>query len=123
MARKRSIDPSGKASGGLLSEVDRGQFAKALDQAVFAARPNVLTGPIKTAAGYYVFSVKSVAPASHPPLSKIGSQVKAQLTFANESKALNSFIKKFKTRWTKATDCKSGYVVMQCSEYKGSSAE
>lgn len=123
VARNASLDRSGKTSGGLLSDVGRGRLAKALDEAVFATRPNLLTGPIKTTAGYYVFSVKSIAPANEPPLSKVESQVKAQLTFANESKALNTFIKEFRTRWTKATECKSGYVVMQCSDYRASRAE
>jgi hypothetical protein len=123
VARRVSLDPSGKASGGLLREVTKGQHAAALDRAVFAAAPNVLSGPIRTPLGYYVLSVKSVTAATQPPLSKIESQVKQQLVYSNQSRALSSFIADFQKRWIKRTSCSSAYVVMQCRQYKGARRE
>ena len=123
VARKVSIDPSGKADGGLIPAVVRGQYPKALDDVIFSARANVLEGPVKTSFGYYLLSVKSVTRASVPSLSKVKNQAKSELAFEDESQALNSFIKAFRTRWTRATNCDGGYVVMQCSEYRGSRTE
>jgi len=117
VAKRVSIDPASKARGGLLSEVIKGQSGDAFDAAVFSARRNALSGPIKTPSGYYVFSVKSIRPGSQPTPSTIKSQIRAQLALSNESRALSSFGKGFKTHWIKKTECAGGYVVMQCSAY------
>lgn len=120
VAKKVSIDAASRSSGGLRREMVKGEDDKKLDQAIFSAKPNVLSGPIETSRGYYLFSVKSVSPGSESPLSKVTSQIKAQLAASRESQALSSFIKAFRARWIEKTDCSSGYVVIECRGYKGS---
>ncbi len=118
VAKKVSIDPVSKASGGLLKAVVKGEEEKALDAAIFSGKINVLTGPIKTAFGYYVLEVKSIAPGSHPPLSKVQASIKQQLTATHQQQALSTFVKEFKKKWLSKTDCRSGYVVADCKQYK-----
>jgi foldase protein PrsA len=118
VAKSVSIDPTSKAKGGLLSGVTKGQEEKALDEAVFAAKANVLSGPIKTPFGFYVFEVKSVTTGNQQTLAQAQTSIKQQLTATQQQTALSKFVKEFKKKWTAKTDCRTGYVVMDCKQYK-----
>lgn len=118
VAKSVSIDPLTKANGGLLPEVRKGQEEKGLDTAIFSASKNVLLGPVKTPFGYYIFEVKSVTPGSQQTLAQAQASVKAQLIATQQQAALAKFVKEFKKKWTSKTECRSGYVVMDCTGYK-----
>jgi foldase protein PrsA len=118
VAKRVSTDPISKNNGGLLPEVVKGQQEPKLDAAMFAAKPNTLTGPLKTSYGYYVFEVKSVAPSSHQSLAQAQASIKGQLTAQQEQKALSDFVKRFKSRWKAKSDCRAAYVVVDCKQYK-----
>jgi foldase protein PrsA len=118
VAKAVSIDPTSKAKGGYLPEVIKGEEEKELDEAVFAAKANVLGGPIKTEFGYYLYEVKSTIAGSQQPLSKVESTIKTSLAQQAQQKALTAFIKSFKTRWKNKTECRSEYLVADCKGYK-----
>ena len=118
VAKRVSIDPTSKVNGGLLKEVVKGEEEKALDTALFSTKPNVLSGPIKTPFGYYIFEVLSATPGSQEPLSKVQSTIKEQLISTGEQQALTKFVKEFKKKWTAKTECRSDYVVTDCKSYK-----
>jgi len=118
VAKKVSIDPTSKANGGLLKEVTKGEEEQALDTAIFAAAKNVLGGPVKTPFGYYVYEVLSTTPGTQQPFSKVKATVKQQLVSTGEQSALTKFTKGFKTKWKSKTECRSGYIVADCSSYK-----
>ena len=65
VAKARSTDPASKANGGLLKGVIKGEEEKALDEAIFSAKPHQLGGPVKTPFGYYVYQVEGTT-ARHP---------------------------------------------------------
>jgi parvulin-like peptidyl-prolyl isomerase len=118
VAKSTSIDPTSKASGGLLSEVIKGQQEKALDEALFSAAPNVLGGPLKTPFGFYVYRVKSVTPGSQQTLAQAEASIKAQLTASQSQTSLSKFVKEFRTKWKAKTDCLAGYVIKDCKQFK-----
>jgi foldase protein PrsA len=118
VAKKTSIDPTSKAAGGLVAEVIKGQEPKGLDEAVFSAKPNVLGGPIKTAFGYYIYEVKSITPGSQQSFAQSKAAIKAQLSATQQQGALTKFKKEFVKKWTAQTDCRSGFVVADCKQYK-----
>jgi foldase protein PrsA len=118
VAKSSSIDPVSKAAGGSLPGVVKGQEEKALDEAVFKAKLNVLGGPIKTPFGYYVYEVKKTLPPNQQPLSKVQSSIQQQITAQKSQKALSEFVKNFRKKWTARTDCRSGYSVQDCKSYK-----
>jgi foldase protein PrsA len=118
VAKKVSIDPVSKESGGLLPGVVKGQEEKTLDEAAFKASPGVLEGPVKTPFGFYVFRVKKVTAGSTQPLKQSEATIKAQLIATKQQSALSNFVKKFKSKWTAKTDCRAGFVVMDCKQYK-----
>ena len=118
VAKRVSTDPLSKTSGGLLPEVVKGQEEKALDTAIFSASTGVLSGPVKTAFGYYIFELKSVKPGSQQTLAQAQASIKSQLLATQQQSALSTFVKNFKKKWTSKTECRAGYVVMDCKQYK-----
>jgi foldase protein PrsA len=118
VAKRVSTDTVSKNNGGLLTEVVKGQQEATLDAAIFSAKVNVLTGPVKTPFGYYVFQVQSTTPGSHQTLAQAQASIKSQLTAQQEQKALAGFVKEFKTKWKAKSDCRAAYVVADCKQSK-----
>jgi foldase protein PrsA len=118
VAKSKSIDPTSKNSGGELPGVAKGQEAKPLDAAVFAAKTGVLSGPVKTPFGFYVFEVKGVHAPSQQSLSQVKESIKQQLTSQGQQQALSKFVKEFQKKWKDKTECRSEYVVQDCKQYK-----
>jgi foldase protein PrsA len=122
VAKRVSIDPISKSHGGLLSEVVKGQEEQALSAAIFSTKANVLSGPVKTPFGYYVFQVTGVTAGSAQALSQASASVRSQLVATQQQSALSTFVKNFKKKWTSKTDCRGGFVVMDCKQYKAPTA-
>lgn len=118
VAKRVSIDPTSKSNGGKLPGVVKGQEEKSLDTAVFSAQKGVLTGPVKTPFGYYVFEVQKTTPGSQQTLKQAKPSIEAQLKATQQQSALSKFVKEFKKKWTAKTDCRAGYVVADCKSYK-----
>jgi foldase protein PrsA len=118
VAKRVSIDPTSKANGGKLTGVVKGQEEKALDTAIFAAKKNVLSGPVKTPFGYYIYEVQSITPGSQQTLKQAEASIKSQLTATQQQKALSTFVKEFKKKWVAKTECRSGYQIADCKGYK-----
>ena len=118
VAKAVSIDPTSKANGGKLLGVVRGQEEKALDEAVFSASKGTLSGPVKTPFGYYIFEVTTITAGTQQTLKQAEASIKSQLTATQQQSALSKFVKDFKKKWTAKTDCRTGYVVADCKQYK-----
>ena len=86
VAQQYSIDPTTRAAGGRWLGVSASELNAQLSAAVFAAKIGVLSGPVKTAFGYYVFTVDSATPGSVTPLKKVGiDQVDDRPAAGNQS--------------------------------------
>jgi foldase protein PrsA len=118
VAKKVSIDPASKANGGKLPGVVKGQEQKALSEAIFAAKPNTLEGPVKTPFGYYIFEVTAVHASSQQTLAQVKESIKQQLQSQGQQTALTKFVAEFRKKWEGRTECRKEYVVMDCKEYK-----
>ena len=118
VAKSTSIDPTTKANGGVLVGVVKGQEEKSLDSAIFAAKKNVVQGPIKTVFGYYIFEVTSVTAGNQLTLAQAEASIRQQLIATHQQAALTTFIKEFKKKWLAKTECRPGYVQQDCKEYK-----
>ena len=118
VAKAVSIDPVSKAAGGSLPGVVKGQEEKALNEAVFSAKVNVLGGPIKTPFGYYIYQVTKTIPGNHQSLSQVQSSISQQITAEKQQKAVSEFVKNFRKKWTARTECRSEYSVQDCKSYK-----
>jgi foldase protein PrsA len=118
VAKRVSIDSASKGNGGKLTEVVKGEEAKALDEAIFSEPKNVLAGPVKTPFGFYVLRVTAITAGTQQPFSQVKESIKAQLGATHQQEALSKFVKSFRKKWTAKTDCRSGYVVADCKQYK-----
>jgi foldase protein PrsA len=77
-----------------------------------------LSGPVKTPFGFYIFEVKGVTPGSLQTPAQAQASVRSQLGAQQQQSALSSFVKGFKKKWTAKTDCRAGFVVVDCKQYK-----
>ena len=118
VAKSKSIDPTSKNSGGELPGVVKGEEQQALSEAVFAAKTGVLSGPVKTPFGYYVFEVKATHAPTQQTLAQVKSTIKQQLSSQGAQKALQKFSKELQKTWQPRTECGAEYVVKDCKEYK-----
>jgi foldase protein PrsA len=115
VAPKYSIDPTTKTAGGRMVGVSPSELNAQLSAAVFAAKQGVLSGPVKTAFGYYVFTVDSITPSSVPSLAAETATIRSLLTQQQVAKAENALQSGLTKKWMPRTSCRAGYVVSFCS--------
>ena len=96
-----------------------GPAAPRIEAAIFAAKPNVLTGPLKLHYVYSVFVFRRAAPAVQKPLAEVEGSIRAQLLTEQHQRTITEFADALERRWTPQTDCRPGFVVRQCRQYKG----
>jgi hypothetical protein len=89
-----------------------------LDHAILAAKPNVLSGPVGISLGYYVFEVKRTHPSQQKTLAQVQATIKQQLPEILYKRALAAFVRGWRQRWRARTDCRPGYVVTNCRQYR-----
>jgi foldase protein PrsA len=114
VAKKYSSDDASKSQGGKLPGVTKGQQEKTFDAAIFSAKKGVVTGPVKTQFGFYVFRVTKITPAKQQTLAQVSTTIKNLLQSQGQQKALNDFVTNFQKRYKKMTKCAKDYVVDQC---------
>lgn len=108
---------------GLLLGYEPGLFSqRPLDHAILAAKPNVLSGPVHITLGYYVFEVKRDHPPQQKALAQVQASIRRELPKVLYRAQLAAFVKAWRKRWTAKTDCRPGYVVAKCKQFKGSGA-
>ncbi|MFI5091171.1 MAG: peptidyl-prolyl cis-trans isomerase [Terriglobales bacterium] len=108
---------------GLVSGYEPHAYSQApLDHAIFAAKPNTLSGPVHISLGYYVFEVKRVIPPVQRTLAQVQASIRPQLPMILYKQALLEFVKAWRERWRARTDCQAGYVVAKCRQSRASGA-
>jgi foldase protein PrsA len=118
VAKKYSVDAASKAQGGKLPAQAEGTLEKSLDQAVFKAKKGQIVGPVKTAFGYYVFTVEKIQKATQQSLEQAKETIKQTLSTQNQQKALDKFVSDFQKKWKERTECREGYVTQVCKGAK-----
>jgi foldase protein PrsA len=118
VAKTYSIDEASKDQGGKLQGVTKGQQEKALDDAVFAAKKDVVGGPVKTQFGYYVYKVTKITKKDQQSLKEATPTIKSLLASQNQQKALDEFVKNYRKKWKERTNCKEEYVIQDCKNAK-----
>ncbi|HXF08805.1 MAG TPA: SurA N-terminal domain-containing protein [Candidatus Acidoferrales bacterium] len=74
-AEKQSIDKGSAASGGDLGWIEPGLLPPTLDQAVFAATPGQVIGPVASPDGFHVILVDAVEGARQEPFEKVRTKL------------------------------------------------
>jgi len=79
LAGELSEDPGSKSRGGDLGYFGKGRMIAEFEQAAFAAAPNEVVGPVKTAFGYHLIQVLDHRAGGERPFSEVEAQVRARL--------------------------------------------
>lgn len=112
VAERVSLDPA-TIRGLELASAQEKTFA----EHIFAARPHVLTGPLRQAHNYYMFRVTKVTPSRPLTLAQSEVSVRQQLATQQQRQASVGLAEAFARKWTARTRCSAGYVVPRCREY------
>jgi len=80
LAREYSEDPGSKESGGDLGWFSRGRMVKEFEEAVFAAKPGVVTEPVRSQFGYHIILVEGKRPARTKSLDEVRELIRFKLT-------------------------------------------
>jgi foldase protein PrsA len=123
VAAKYSIDTTTKKTGGKMTGVSSSELTPLLSDAVFKAQVGVLSGPVKTAFGYYVFTVDKATTGSVESLKKATPTIRTTLSQQQVSAAENAWQSGLTKTWAARTKCRSGYqVAAVCSNPPPASA-
>jgi hypothetical protein len=122
VARHYSIEYPGSLHGGIFPGIVPGQEEAKLSRAIFAARPNVLSGPVGISMGYYIFKVKHITPGRPKPLSALEGQIRTQLAKEHEQAALQRASDQMRGAWRPRTHCSPSYVIVKCAGQQGEEA-
>jgi peptidyl-prolyl cis-trans isomerase D len=76
IAAANSEDPGSRDNGGDLGWFGRGQMVAEFENAVFAAKPGDIIGPIKSQFGYHVIKVEGFRPEHQRPFEEVEEQIR-----------------------------------------------
>jgi hypothetical protein len=113
IAKRFSIDPTTKDSGGVEAGVEQGEETPVFNAAIFAAPIGALQSTGKTPFGYYVFKVTSAMAASVESLKTAEAAIKLQLLEERQSTAVSALRTSFLAKWKSRTTCASSHMVAQ----------
>jgi len=80
LAAKHSEDPGSKDNGGDLGWFGRGRMVPEFEEAVFAAKPGDIVGPVKSQFGYHIIRVEGFRPEHQRPFDEVEEQVRFKVT-------------------------------------------
>lgn len=76
IAAQHSEDPGSKDNGGDLGWFGRGQMVAEFEDAVFAAKPGDIVGPIRSQFGYHIIKVEGFRPEHQRPFEEVEEQIR-----------------------------------------------
>jgi foldase protein PrsA len=103
---------------------------KTLNDAIFTAKLDRLYGPFElkakhktiapeTNSGFFLYEVTGVVPGKQTPLAKVKGAITKQLSEAQKQQTVAAFVASFRAKWKARSDCRAGYVVQNCKQFKG----
>jgi foldase protein PrsA len=110
------LQNSGETVSDLLLTVKLRLLQQKIEQRAIKGKGSVTQTQVET---YYR---KHKSQYGRQPLSKVQATIKQQLAETREQTAFTEFVKNFKKKWLAKTECRSGYVVADCKQYKASKA-
>jgi parvulin-like peptidyl-prolyl isomerase len=110
VAKQYSIDPTTKDKGGVADGVEPNEETPEFNAQIFKAPIGVLQSPVRTAFGYYVFTVTKSLPASVESLTAATASIKSSLSATRLQAAEQALQTGFVAKWKKRTQCASAYL-------------
>jgi foldase protein PrsA len=86
---------------------------------IFAAEPDRIAEPARFHNAWVLVLVRKVVPGRIKSLAEVKEGITSQLTSQRSHVTLLDFLAAFRSKWTARTDCRPGFVVQKCSQYRG----
>jgi foldase protein PrsA len=93
VAKKYSIDPGSKDTGGSLGDVSPGMMVPAFDKAAFSLKVNEISQPVKTSFGWHVIEVTAITAAKKSSLNDATKQIRQTLLTTSQQKLWEKWLK------------------------------
>lgn len=119
LAKRFSTDPATKQSGGLSAGLVESETEDPVNEAIFAAPPSQVEGPLKGPNGWVVFEVEKVTAQKVQPLKEVESQIKSQLGEQAQQQATARFIRNYGSTWSSRTFCAPEFLIERCANFTG----
>jgi hypothetical protein len=91
-------------------------------EAIFKAKPHVVSAPIRLNNLYFLIDVTRITPPYVQSLAEVRRAIGRKLSSVRRRRALVAFIVAWRRRWTARTGCNVAYVVQKCRQYHGPKA-
>ncbi len=117
VAAEFSTDTTTKNEGGVRVGVTEESFEPALDEAIFGAEEGVVSDPISTTQGFYVFQVDTITEGGVQPLSDVRGQIEQLLAPQFEQSYVQNFIMDYQDRWIEKTICAEDFAFEFCNNF------
>lgn len=92
LARRWSIDRGTRGRGGDMGRVSRGELVGPFEDAVFAAAPGAVVGPVATEFGWHVARVEEATAASSVPYGDARASIVTELAAAARGRAFDGWL-------------------------------
>lgn len=96
--------------GGQVVPMERGKQDASIDRAVFRTDVGAIVGPVKTPAGWGVFSVEYIRPPFQKPFEDVRSEIADELRVEAGQDVVEGFIERYRNK----TTCAAGYRIPDC---------
>ncbi len=108
LAKEFSQDPGSAAQGGDLGSFPHDAMVKPFADAVFAAKPGDIVGPVLSDFGYHVIKVGAITPAQAKPFEAVRAQIEAQMKLAKAQQLFADDAEKFQNLVYEQADSLAG---------------
>ena len=108
LAKEYSQDPGSAAQGGDLGSFPHDAMVKPFADAVFAAKPGDIVGPVLSDFGYHVIKVGAITPAQAKPFDAVRAQIEAQMKRAKAQQMFADDAEKFQNLVYEQADSLAG---------------
>jgi parvulin-like peptidyl-prolyl isomerase len=118
----KKYSPTTEANAGLQKEISEEFLTEPLKKDIFGAKTGELVGPVKQEKNYLLLEVVKVHPESVQPFEEVKTTISTSLNQEKEQAYFSEWVaKSFTAKWQSRTQCASGFVIENCSNFKGSS--
>ena len=110
LAKKYTIDPGSKKSGGQLGTIQKGQTVPAFDKVAFSAATGKVAKPVKSSYGWHVIEATAdTVPASQKPLdAALKKTIRSSLLTTKKQSVANTWFTTFQKKLEKSVRYAAG---------------
>jgi hypothetical protein len=95
----------------------------ALLRSIFTAHIGTIAPPVELVSHWVLVLVRRILPGHQKPLNEVRAEARKLLSEERRRRLLAAFLKVYRERWKAETNCRPGFVVARCEQYRGAVPE